>query len=210
MTAAYKRPKPARTEYRPFDPADYPAYEFQPDGTPVRVVPATRGRFVGWTGPISSYVRKQNTGKKFSTTSEMFGITRGDGVQKQVSRATVLKALGQTPVPAVEPEDPWEGPAGNLFPRRSIDDFPDYVCDALGRVFRFQSPGRGRYARPFELGTVTPGHKKLRGGKDREGFYNLDSVTGHRRYLSRQRVLEIAGWTEAEQRSARTLQIAIS
>ena len=200
------RPKPARTEYRPFDPADYPAYEFQPDGTPVRVVPATRGRFVGWTGPISSYVRVNHTGHSM----EMFGITRGDGVQKQVSRATVLKALGLTPVPAVEPEDPWEGPAGNLFPRRSIDDFPDYIVDALGRVFRFQSPGRGRYARPFELGPITPSHKKLRGGAERDAYYNLDSVTGHRRYMSRSRILEIAGWSEAEQRAARTLQIAIS
>lgn len=200
------RPKPARTAYRPFDLADYPAYEFQPDGTPHRVVPASRGRYAGWTGPIASYVRVNHTGHPL----EMFGITRGDGTQKQVSRSTILKALGLTPVPALEAEDPWEGPPGNLFPRRSLDDYPDYVVDALGRVYRFQSPGRGRYARPFELGTVTPGHQKLKGGADRDGYYNLDSVTGHRRYLSRAKVTELAGWSETEQRAARTLQIAIS
>ena len=200
------RPKPARTPYRPFDPADYPAYEFREDGTPVRVVPATRGAFAGWTGPIKSYVRTNHTGH----SHEMFGITRGDGIQKQVSRACILKTLGRTPVPATVTEDPWAGPEGNLFPRRSLDDYPDYVCDALGRVFRFQSPGRGRYSKPFELGTVTPGFRKLRNGTPRESYYNLDSVTGHRRYLTRAKVLEAAGWTEAEQRAARTLQIAVS
>lgn len=193
-----------RTEYRAFDPADYPAYEFRPDGTPVRVVPATRGKWAGWTGPISSYIRTTSGGN----SAEMFGITRGDGVQKQVSRNTILKAIGKSPVPALLDEDPWEGPVGNLFPRRSIDDYPDYTVDALGRVFRFQSPGRGRYGRPMKIGVVTPGHRKFRDGRDREGYYVLDSVTGHRRYLSKARVLELAGWTDEEIRAAKVLEIA--
>lgn len=203
-------PKPSKRPdtYHSFDLADYPAYEFQPDGTPVRVVPATRGRYAGWTGPISSYVRKVNVGKKFSA-HEMFGITRGDGTQRQVSRSTILKALGMSPVPALTTEDPWE-PEGCLFPRRSIDDYPDYTVDALGRVFRFQSPGRGRYARPFEIKPVAPGYTKLKGGKDRGMYFNLDCVTGHRRYLSRDKVLELAGWTEAEQRAAATLREALA
>jgi len=207
MTSRIKRSSPE--PYRPFDPADYPAYEFQPDGTPHRVVPATRGKWAGWTGPISSYVRRGNRGKKFSDR-EMFGITRGDGIQKQLSRSTILKALGRSPVPAVETEDPWAGPADNLFPRRSIDDFPDYVADALGRVYRFQSPGRGLYARAQRIGLVTPGIRKLNRGKDVGGYYYLDSIAGDRRYLSVEKVLDRAGWTEKEVRDARVLEIAVA
>ena len=205
-TGRLKRSSPE--PYRPFDPVDYPAYEFQPDGTPHRVVPASRGKWAGWTGPISSYVRRGNAGKKFSE-QEMFGITRGDGIQKQVSRSTILKSLGKSPVPAIETEDPWEGPEGNLFPRRSIDDFPDYTVDALGRVFRFQSPGRGLYARATRIGLVTPGIRKLNRGPDVGGYYYLDSIAGTRRYLSTAAVLEKAGWTEKEIRDARNLEIAI-
>lgn len=192
--------------YRPFDPADYPAYEFQPDGTPHRVVPASRGKWAGWVGPISSYVRTAHTGHSI----EMFGITRGDGIQKQVSRNTILKALGKSPVPALGAEDPWEGLKGNLFPRRSIDDYVDYVCDALGRVWRFQSPGRGRYSKPMRIGTVAPGRRKLRNGKDAGTHYYLDSIAGDRRYLSVAAVLEKAGWTEKEVRDARVLEIALA
>ena len=191
--------------YRPFDPADYLAYEFASDGTPHRVVPASRGKWAGWTGPISSYVRTNHTGHSM----EMFGITRGDGIQKQVSRSTILKALGKSPVPAIETEDPWEGPEGNLFPRRSIDDFPDYGCDALGRVFRFQSPGRGLYARAQRIGLVTPGIRKLNRGPDVGGYYYLDSIAGTRRYLSVAQVLERAGWSDKEIREARILEIAL-
>ena len=189
--------------YRAFDPADYPAYEFQPDGTPHRVVPASRGKWAGWVGPISSYVRTAHTGHSI----EMFGITRGDGIQKQVSRSTILKALGQSPVPASEVQDPWHD---DLFPRRSLDDFPDYVCDALGRVWRFQSPGRGQYARPMRIGTVAPGRRKLMNGKDAGTYYYLDSIAGTRRYLSVAQVLDQAGWSEAEQRDARVLEIALA
>lgn len=193
--------------YRAFDPADYPAYEFQPDGTPHRVVPASRGKWAGWVGPISSYVRTAHTGHSI----EMFGITRGDGIQKQVSRSTILKALGQSPVPAgTSVEDPWAGPEGNLFPRRTIDDFPDYVADALGRVYRFQSPGRGQYARPQRIGLVTPGRRKLRNGPNPGGFYYLDFIAGDRRYLSIDKVLDRAGWTEEEIRDARILEIALA
>lgn len=196
--------------YRAFDPTDYPAYEFAPDGTPHRVVPATRGKWAGWTGPISSYVRRGNAGKKFSE-QELFGITRGDGIQKQVSRNTILKALGKSPVPAgTSVEDPWAGPEGNLFPRRTIDDFPDYVCDARGKVWRFQSPGRGQYARPQRIGLVTPGRRKLRNGPNPGGYYYLDSIAGDRRYLSIEKVLDRAGWTEKEIRDARNLEIAIA
>lgn len=203
MTSRIKRSSPE--PYRPFDPADYPAYEFQPDGTPHRVVPASRGKWARWTGPISSYVRTNHTGHSM----EMFGITRGDGIQKQVSRSTILKSLGKSPVPAIETEDPWEGPEGNLFPRRSIDDFVDYVCDALGRVFRFQSPGRGLYARAQRIGLVTPGIRKLNRGPDVGGYYYLDSIAGTRRYLSVAAVLEKAGWAEKEIRDARILEIAV-
>ena len=192
--------------YRPFDPADYPAYEFAPDGTPHRTVPATRGKWAGWTGPISSYVRVNHTGHSM----EMFGITRGDGIQRQVSRNAILKSLGSSPVPAAEAEDPWAGPEGNLFPRRSIDEFVDYVCDALGRVYRFQSPGRGRYARPMRIGLVTPGIRKLNRGKDVGGYFYLDSIAGTRRYLSVPQVLERAGWTGKEVRDARNLEIALA
>ena len=206
MTPQRLKRSAAAGPYRPFDPADYPAYEFQPDGTPHRVVPATRGKWTGWTGPISSYVRVNHTGH----AQEMFGITRGDGIQKQVSRSTILKSLGASPVPAVEAEDPWVGPEGNLFPRRSIDDFPDYLVDALGRVFRFQSPGRGQYAKPMPIGLVAPGRRKLRNGKDAGSYYYLDSIAGTRRYLSVAQVLERAGWTEREIRDARVLEIALA
>jgi len=189
--------------YRPFDPSDYPAYEFAPDGTPHRVVPATRGKWTGWTGPISCYVRVNHNGH----AQEMFGITRGDGTQKQVSRSTILKSLGASPVPAVEAEDPWHD---DLFPRRSIDDFPDYVCDALGRVFRFQSPGRGQYAKPMRIGLVAPGRRKLRNGKDAGSYFYLDSIAGTRRYLSVDQVLERAGWVEKEVRDARVLENALA
>jgi hypothetical protein len=136
----------------------------------------------------------------------MFGITRGDGIQKQISRSTILKALGKSPVPAVETEDPWHD---DLFPRRSIDEFVDYVCDALGRVWRFQSPGRGLYARAQRIGLVTPGIRKLNRGKDVGGYYYLDSIAGARRYLSVAAVLEKAGWSEKEIRDARNLEIAV-
>lgn len=206
LQAPMPRPRTPKEEYRPFDPSDYSAYEFRPDGTPVRVRPATRGRFAGWTGPISSYIRTTSGGN----SCEMFGITRDDGVQKQVSRNTILKSLGQIPVPAVETEDPWDGPPGCRFPRRSVDDFPDYVADARGRVWRFQSPGRGRYSRPMEIQIVRPGHRLYRDGRSRTGYFVLDCVTGHRRYVTRERVLELAGWTEEEQQAARVLEIAVS
>lgn len=200
MTSRIKRSSPA--PYRPFDPADYPAYEFAPDGTPHRVVPASRGKWSGWTGPISSYVRTNHTGHPI----ELFGITREDGVQKQVSRSTILKALGSSPVPAAEAVDPWHD---NLFPRRTIDEFVDYVCDALGRVWRYQSPGRGRYFRPMRIGLVSPGVRKLRRGKDSGSYFYLDSIAGTRRYISVAQVLARAGWTEREVQDARVLEIAV-
>lgn len=205
--AATRLKRSSPSPHRPFDPLDYPAYEFASDGTPHRVVPATRGRFTGWTGPISSYVRVNHTGHSM----EMFGITRGDGIQKQVSRNTILKALGQRPAPAAaDVEDPWEGPEGNPFPRHTIDDFPDYVCDARGKVWRFQSPGRGQFARPTPIGLVTPGRRKVRNAPSPEGYYYLDSIAGDRRYLSVQAALDKAGWTEKDRRDARNLEIALA
>lgn len=200
------RPKAARAEHRPFDPADFSAYRFEPDGTPVRIRPATRGKWAGWTGPISCYVRINHTGHP----AEMFGITRDDGTQRSYSRQTILRALGQPPAAPLDPEDPWSGPPGNHFPRRSIEGFPDYVADARGRVWRFQSPGRGQYARPLEISIVAPGHRRYRDGRSREGYFTLDSVTGHRRSVSRAQVLDLAGWSDDERKMARILEISLS
>lgn len=185
-----------QSQYSAFSPADYPAYQFQPDGTPVRVVPCTRGRFAGWTGPITPFVNKYGR--------ELFGITRKDGVQRGISRSTIIKALsGDTVTPPGAHEsvaiDPFEDPDG-LFPRRSLSpSFPDYVADILGRVWRFQSPSRGRYAVPRYVKPVTPSGRLRRDGERAARYLVLDSIAGTRDYVKPQQAVAAAGWTDPDE-----------
>lgn len=191
-----------QSQYASFNPADYPAYEFRPDGTPVRTVPCTRGRYAGWTGPLSSFVNKYGR--------ELFGLTRRDGVQRGISRSTILKAIstpGSTPPGTHESvaADPFEDPEG-LFPRQSLSpSYPDYVADALGRVWRFQSPTRGRYFTPREVGLVRPSGRLKQDGSLAARYLVLDSIAGTRDYVRPSQVLAAAGWSQEDTDAARQL-----
>lgn len=192
---------PQSARYNSFRPEDYSAYRFEEDGTPVRIKPVTRGKFKGWTGPISSFITKYG--------KEVFGLTRDDGVQRGVSRSTIVNAIsnGMAPAIGVHPsaaEDPFEDPDG-LFPRRLMVNYPDFVADALGRVWRFQSPLRGRYAVSRPIRYVTPAGRRRQDGSIGSHYAVLDSIAGTRDYVKPETVVADAGWTADEVAAARAL-----
>lgn len=194
---------PQACKYGSFRPSDYPAYRFEPDGTPVRIVPCTRGRYAGWAGPISSFISKLG--------HETFGLTRADGKQRGVSRATILRALGHSPTGAHETvaADPFEDPDG-LFPRRQmLPSYPDYVADALGRVWRFQSGGRGRYLNPRPVTPVRPSGRVRADGTPGLAYYVLNSVAGTRDYVRVDKAAATAGFEPYDIEGATRLAVSL-
>lgn len=181
--------------YQAFDPADYPDYEFPVTG-PVRITPVPRG---SWAGRKDFAVAPFKRGRD---SRLCVNLTRKDGARRVISVDTIEIALGRAAnvEGPLEPEDHWN-PPDNPWERKSVTGFSDYVMDALGRVYRWRSPGRGEYVKGRMI--VPSGHSpkiidQKRKHPARYEYYRLQDDEGVYRNLQFPKLLELAGFTVAD------------
>lgn len=172
---------------KPFELSHYPAYRFEEDGTPVRIIPVSRGKHIGFTGPLKPCIRKRDG-------YEMFSLTRVDKEVRVVSRSTILKAMGHEPsIEFVQ----WNPDDEGYCPL--VNGFNDYMANRRGSVVRVHSPGRGHYRHPRRL---QPCEHTQRSGY---WYFRMQDDGGRWHHMTRDRILECAGFRPVGDADARAV-----
>jgi hypothetical protein len=171
-----------------FNPADYPAYTFDPvTGTPTRTATPKRGPLAGIPN------REVRPAPRKPGGDEYFQIQRADGKYRHVSRTTIRLALNpwaETPQPEPATLPPWSF---------DIPGFAGYavVLDPFS-VIRYDSPASGPINPPNKLKIS----ERRRDTLDRTYIYHtcclVDENTGRRRHVQAEKIMELAGVTAAD------------
>lgn len=171
-----------------FDPRDYSSYRFEPDGQPVRIAPVARGRSAGSAEFRPKPCRHPRLG-------EYFSLRRDDGETRIVSRATILSTCHPESLPPPQPRDP------SLLPPRHfvIPGFEDYAVRLYPpAVFRFYNPNLGQLDPPAPVKCSDRWRRTPTRDYLYVGYSLIDFETGVRRFVTWDRILELAGFTPAD------------
>lgn len=168
-----------------FDPADYPAYTFNPEsGTPSRVTAPRRGPFAkSGTRILEPSIRK-------SDGRECFHLQRADGHYRMVSRNQILDAIDPfRESPALEPPElpPWS------FPIPGFDGYA--LLPELCSVIRYYNPNTGPVNPPAVLKPTTRVVETLTATYRYVTFSLTDEVTGRKKMVPYTKLEELCGIT---------------